>query len=208
MQTAETTLRTLLTECCVKPSEMDWKALLEFIEVKLPEMVANAPADCRARVLTILLESGRAFLEESDVIIEAALTLMVGKQEAMLVALLQRRQHELSHTNLFEVVTQTMMVGTDSMVWNAARALQDRLGPRTVHPRMGSTLPHYTVKYTKGQHVVPMLMFCDANQKDAKGRTADYYLRKLEEEEDVPKASIEQLHELIEGAQRKHPGAR
>jgi hypothetical protein len=204
MQAAEATLRTLLTACGVKPSEMDWKGLLECIEVTLPEIVPGAPANCKGRVLSMLLESDRAFLEEPKEIMEAAWTLMVNKQEEMLVALLQRRQNELSHVDLFQMVARTMKVGDDNLVQGAVRALQDRLGPRTVHPEKGSTLLHYTVRITKGQHVAAMLMFCDANHKDAKGRTADYYLDRL----DVPQARIEQLRELIVSAQKTHPGAR
>jgi hypothetical protein len=173
------TVRTLLRACGVKPSETEkQEELLEFMTTKLPKAVPNATKDCRVRVLSVILEEESAFVGGAASMMEAVATFISSGNDKMLSKLLCARKDLLSHADVFEVITQAMEYGTDTMVLNSLIALSGKIGCETRHHTFGSTLLHFVAKRYEGRFVTAVLKHCDAAQKDNKGRTAAYYLKK------------------------------
>jgi hypothetical protein len=173
------TVRTLLRVCGVKPSETEeQEELLEFMTTKLPKAVPKAMKDCGLRVLSAILEEESAFVGGAASMMEAVAAFISSGNDKMLSKLLSARKDLLSHANVFEVITQAMVYGTDTMVLNSLIALSSKIGRATRHHTTGSTLLHFAAKHDEGRFVTAMLKHCDAAQKDDKGSTAAHYLKK------------------------------
>jgi hypothetical protein len=166
------TVRTLLTECGVKPSETEKQAeLLDFIAFKLPSVFPDAKEDCGARLLSMVLDEESAFVGDDESAMNAVALLASSGNDGMMSKLLLARRDLLSQASVFESITQAMVYGTEAMVLNSHLILEAKIG-RTTHHATGSTLLHFAVKRDAGRYVATMVKYCDVSQKDNKGRTA------------------------------------
>jgi hypothetical protein len=192
------TVRTLLTECGVKPSETEKQAeLLDFIAFKLPSVFPYAKEDCGARLLSMVLEEDSAFVADDESAMDAVALLASSGNDGMMSKLLLARQALLSQASVFETITQAMVYGTETMVLSSLRILDEakNIG-RTTHCVTGSTLLHFAAKHDDGRYVETLVKYCDVSHKDKRGRTAADCLSFLERPTAYPPQSKERIEEL------------
>jgi hypothetical protein len=151
------TVRTLLTECGVKPSETETEKqaeLLDFIAFKLPSVFPYAKEDCGARLLSMVLEEDSAFVADDESAMDAVALLASSGNDGMMSKLLLARRDLLSQASVFETITQAMVYGTEPMVLSSLRILDEaKIIGRTTHCVTGSTLLHFAAKHDDGRYV-------------------------------------------------------
>jgi hypothetical protein len=177
------TLETLMTTCGVNISETEKvEELLEFLMVKLPEAVPDSRARCP--VFATLLEEDTLY-DGATSTMEAVARLLAIKQEDMLEVLLRARRDVLGQAEIFETITLVMKHCTPGALPSMLQIFRTKIGAETRHPLTGSTLLHFAAKRGLERLVKEVRPFCDAAATDNKGRTAAYYLQRLDASEEL-----------------------